>query len=69
MQLGEGSWSCSPKELAHRYRLARFYLLGKDEDRASRRPKGVLRDAVKAVPDSVEAKVALVDLIAAHHKC
>lgn len=53
-----------PRELAHRFRLARFHLLGKDKDAAA--AERVLRDAVKAVPESVEAKVALVDLIAAH---
>lgn len=49
-----------PRELAHRYRLARFYMLTKNPQAAER----ALRDAVAAAPASVEAKVALVDLLA-----
>ncbi len=48
-----------PKVLAHRQRLARFFLLNKDPAAA----ETALRDAVKAVPDDVAMKLSLVELI------
>ena len=51
-----------PEDLSHRYRLARFYMLTKNVPAAEQ----AMRDAVAAAPNSVEAKVALSDLLAAH---
>src|SRR5262245_11529513 len=49
-----------PQDLSHRYRLARFYMMTKNPQAAEQ----ALRDAVAAAPDNIDAKVALVDLLA-----
>jgi tetratricopeptide (TPR) repeat protein len=49
-----------PKELTHRYRLARFYLLTKNVAAAEK----TMRENIAVAPENNEAKVALAELIA-----
>ena len=51
-----------PAELNHRYRLAKFHMLNKNVPAAEQ----TLRQAVESVSNSVEAKIMLAEMLAAH---